>query len=636
MGEVDAVELPGQGRPAGAAATREAGSQEKSGESRDRGLPAGTEVGGYTVVRQLGRGAMGAVYEALDGGDNRVALKVLHAHVDADPAGRERLRREAAALQRLRHPAVAQVQDAELEGPYAFVVTELVDGVTLEDEVDTRGPLDAGDLFSLADQLADALEAVHDAGVVHRDLKPSNVMVTADGPVLIDFGIAQGPGDARTTSTGFVMGTPGYIAPELLDGGAPGNETDWWSWAALLAFAATGRSPFGVRPTELVLRRSREGRADLVGLSPRTARALGGALQADPALRWGPTEVARALRRDLDDALAAAGAAEQLAPDATQRIVQGFETEHVALPTQVVAPLAVGTVTAPGIEPTPPPPPPPSVAPARTSAVEPDPGDPTQTMTALERDRLGAQDGGTQAIPVGDARYRDYDELVQDLPTEPEPPQPYARPVHPRRTGSALALAVPLVVLAATRPLIGFGALLVLVVLCRMVATSSDALHRRRERRGVRGSDGVVAALAFPWHALVGALGAIPAALVGACAGVLAVVAGWWLFGAGHLIVMPRVDVAARSVGGMNEDVVFNLVLAAAMVIALVATWFGPAGRTAREGGRAVLNRLAPGPWGAAAVVVLSLVAAVLLAQPLFVDSPVIDWWPMTGPPALP
>ncbi|WP_166850633.1 serine/threonine-protein kinase [Isoptericola sp. BMS4] len=613
MGEVDTVRVPGSGQ--------------------DAGLPAGAEVGGYTVVRALGRGAMGAVYEAVDGGGHAVALKVLHAHVDADPAGRERLRREAAALQRLRHPAVAQVLDAELDGPYAFVVTELVDGVTLEDEVDARGPLDAADLFSLADQLADALEAVHAAGVVHRDLKPSNVMVTAAGPVLIDFGIAQGPGDARTTSTGFVMGTPGYIAPDLLDGGDPAEHTDWWSWAALLAFAATGRSPFGVRPTELVLRRSREGRADLVGLPSRTARALAGALQADPGVRWGPTDVVRAMRRDLDDALAASAEGPPADADATQRIVQGDETQRVGLPTQ-----AVGGAAAAGAAAVPPPPPPPpaSYAPATgaTPAVDPgDPGDPTQTMTALERDRLAAQDGGTRALPVGDVRYKGYEELVQELPAEPRAPEPYVRPEHPRRPGSAFALALPLVALAATRPLIAFGVLLVIVVVCRMVATSGDALHRRRERRGVRGSDGVVATLLFPWHALVGALGVIPAALVGACAAGLAVLASWWLFGAGHLIVVPRTDIEARSVGGMNEDIVFNALLALAMVIALAATWFGPAGRTAREGGRALLARVAPGRWGALAFVVVCLVVTGALAAPLLDAAPTITWWPLEGPP---
>ncbi|MGF0118052.1 serine/threonine-protein kinase [Promicromonospora sp. Marseille-Q5078] len=652
MGEVDAMQVPGRAPvpgPSSDAHDDGAGRDENTARvvrtGRDGVLAEGSEVGGYTVVRPLGSGAMGAVYEAVDGGGHAVALKVLHAHVDADPAGRERLRREAAALQRLRHPAVAQVLDAELEGPYAFVVTELVDGVTLEEEVDERGPLDAADVFSLADQLADALEAVHDAGVVHRDLKPSNVMITAQGPVLIDFGIAQSPGDARTTSAGFVMGTPGYIAPELLDGGAPEAETDWWSWAALLSFAATGRSPFGVRPTELVLRRSREGRPDLVGVPARTARALAGALQADPALRWGPTEVARALRRDLDDALG--GAPDPWTePDATQRIAQSAETQRVGLPTQVVAPAAAAAPppasfapASTGAVPTAPPPPPPSTPPSATGPVSVDPssvdaGDPTQTMTALERDRLQAQDGGTRAIPVGDVRYKGYDQLVEELPLAPEPPAPYVRPVHRRRTGTAFAVALPLVALAATRPLLGFGALVALVLVCRTVATSADGLHRRREHKGVRRSDGVLGTLTFPWHALMGVLGSIPAVLVGACAGLLTLLAGWWLFGAGHLIVLPRDDLEARSQGGMNEDIVFNGILAGVMIVALLATWFGPAGGTAREGGRILLTRLAPGRIGAAVVIVLCLALTVILVAPVLSD-PTIDWWPMSGPPSV-
>jgi hypothetical protein len=577
-------------------------------------LAEGTEIGGYTVVTLLGRGAMGAVYEAVDGGGHAVAIKVLHAHVDADPAGRERLRREVAALQRLRHPSVAQVLDAELEGTFAFVVTELVDGVTLEDEIDERGPLDPVDLYSLADQLADALEAVHTAGVVHRDLKPSNVMVTDQGPVLIDFGIAQGPGDARATSTGFVMGTPGYLAPELLDGGSPGPDSDWWSWAALLAFAATGRSPFGVRPTELVLQRSREGRADLVGLPPRTARALAGALHADPARRWGPTEVARALRRDADDA-AREATGMPYDPDSTQRISASPETQRVGLPTQAVGAIPgayVGTVRLPGM------------------------ADPTEPMTAVERVRAQAHDGGTRLIPTGDARYRRFDEVDSpDLGPDLEPAGPYVRPVRRRRTGTVLALGLPIVVLGATRPVVAFAVLVGLVVLCRIAGTSADSLHDRRERKGVRRSDGVVSVLLLPWHVVAGAIGAVPAALVGACVGVLTVVVGYWVLGDGRLVLMPLDDIESRSVGGRNAPIVFCGVLAVAVLLAVLATWFGPAGRTAREGARVLLRGLAPGWIGAAVVVALALVAAWLLAAPLLEDPPQIDWWPMSGPPAI-
>ncbi|WP_164983991.1 serine/threonine-protein kinase, partial [Cellulomonas endophytica] len=245
------------------------------------GLAPGTEVGGYTVVAPLGAGGMGAVYRAVDGGGTAVALKLLHPHVGADPAARDRLRREVLALQRLRHPGVAAVLDAEADSTEAFLVTELVGGQDLEARVRRDGPLDAPDLALLAEGLLDALRAVHDAGVVHRDLKPSNVMVTRDGPVLIDFGIAQSADDTRLTSTGLVVGTPGYLAPELADGGEPSVASDLWGWAAVVAFAATGRPPFGRGSAVAVLDRTRAGAAELPGVGPRTAAALRAALHPD-------------------------------------------------------------------------------------------------------------------------------------------------------------------------------------------------------------------------------------------------------------------------------------------------------------------------------------------------------------------
>ena len=261
------------------------------------GLTPGSEIGGYTIVAPLGSGGMGTVYRAVDGGGDAVALKLLHPHVGSDAVVRSRLMREVAALQRLRHPAVAAVLDAEADSTEAFLVTELVAGDTLTEHVRERGTLDAGDLLTLAEGLRSALAAVHAAGVVHRDLKPSNVLLTDDGPVLIDFGLAQGvDDDANLTTAGFVLGTPGYLAPELLDGREPSAATDLWGWAAVLAFAATGRDPFGSRPLEAVLARARSGEVDLAGVGPLTATAIAGALRPDPAERTDPEDVVAALR----------------------------------------------------------------------------------------------------------------------------------------------------------------------------------------------------------------------------------------------------------------------------------------------------------------------------------------------------
>ncbi len=260
------------------------------------GLAPGTPIGGYTVVAPLGTGGMGAVYRVVDDGGNVAALKLLHQEVSADPVARTRLLREVAALQRLRHPAVARVLDAEVDSTEAFIVTELVTGDSLDQVVRRDGPLRAAQLADLADALAEALVAVHEAGVVHRDLKPSNVMMTAAGPVLIDFGLARTADDAPLTATSLVAGSPGFLAPELIDGGDPTPAVDWWGWAAVLAFAATGRPPYGTGALGQVLARTRGGQPDLEGLPARTWAVLNWALSADPDDRADPDGVREALR----------------------------------------------------------------------------------------------------------------------------------------------------------------------------------------------------------------------------------------------------------------------------------------------------------------------------------------------------
>lgn len=261
------------------------------------GLRAGATVGGYRLLRRLGAGGMGAVWEVADEAGDRVAMKILHPQIAADPMARRRLDREAQVLARVRDARVARILDIETgdsESAHGmtFVITELVEGPTLQREVDREGAYDlvtdARDLSDLAHGLVDALRAVHAAGVIHRDLKPSNVMLGAQGPVLIDFGIAQVADDVRLTQTGQVTGTPGFIPPEMLDGDEPSPGVDWYACAGVLLFAVTGRAPFGSGPWQVVFRRVYAGTPELGDLPeecPALARAFRAALEPRAADR---------------------------------------------------------------------------------------------------------------------------------------------------------------------------------------------------------------------------------------------------------------------------------------------------------------------------------------------------------------
>src|SRR5690606_27637542 len=184
---------------------------------------------------------------------------------------------------------------AEADSDEAFVVTELIDGESLDHSIRTHGPMDAEELCDLAEGLATALEQIHAVGVVHRDMKPGNVMLTDSGPVVIDFGISQLADDARLTQTGLVTGTPGYVDPAVMRGADPGPVGDWWGWAAVLLFAATGRPPVGKGPLAAVLGRVETGRPDLDGVPSALAPVLRAALHPDPQQRLEPKQVRRAL-----------------------------------------------------------------------------------------------------------------------------------------------------------------------------------------------------------------------------------------------------------------------------------------------------------------------------------------------------
>lgn len=281
-------------------------------------LESGAVVGGYTLLSRLGAGAMGSVWRVRDDGGQVYAMKILRDSLadDADttaPVGdrdggaqadrdrltaRERLRREAMALKRVNHPGVCGIVDMELDDTLAFIVTDLIEGTNLRDDVKTNGRYTGDDLERLARKLIDAVRAVHAAGIVHRDIKPTNVMVSASGPVLVDFGIAMSGGESHVTRTGLVMGTPGFIAPEIIEGAESDELTDWWSVASVLAYAATGTPVFGTKPMMAVLERAASGNANLTGLPAGTMAAFRAALDPDRRKRCTPDRLLHAIALD--------------------------------------------------------------------------------------------------------------------------------------------------------------------------------------------------------------------------------------------------------------------------------------------------------------------------------------------------
>lgn len=212
-------------------------------------------IGGrYVVLAELGRGGMGVVWRAEDRVMGRhVAVKELHLPdgLGAEDRGRfrDRLLREARTAGRLNHPGIVTVHDVVTDGGVDHIVMELIEAPTLTDIVARSGPVDERLAVDVARALLAALRTAHERGVVHRDVKPGNVMVAADGRVtLTDFGIAQAVDDPRLTATGSVLGSPGYLAPERLEGAAAPPASDLWSLGATLYFALTGVGPFS-RPT---------------------------------------------------------------------------------------------------------------------------------------------------------------------------------------------------------------------------------------------------------------------------------------------------------------------------------------------------------------------------------------------------
>ncbi|WP_327586698.1 protein kinase [Nonomuraea sp. NBC_00507] len=241
-------------------------------------------IGPYQVLGRLGVGGQGTVYLA-QGEAGRVAIKVIHAQGAADPRARRRFADEVAIASRVPRAYTAMIIDAAVDGDQPYIVSEYVEGPSLQELVDTHGPLSGAALERLATYTATALAAIHGAGVIHRDLKPANVIIGPDGPRVVDFGIARAlEATAAITTT---IGTPGYLAPEQVGGADAevGPPADVHAWAGTVYFAATGKAPFAGNNVAVIINRVLTKTPDVGVISEPLRSLIADCLAKDPARR---------------------------------------------------------------------------------------------------------------------------------------------------------------------------------------------------------------------------------------------------------------------------------------------------------------------------------------------------------------
>ncbi|MGW6027669.1 serine/threonine-protein kinase [Streptomyces sp. NPDC055099] len=272
----------------------------------DPGEP--TVIGPYRLLGRLGSGGMGRVYLGRSSGGRTVAVKVVHPHFALDEEFRARFRREVAAARRVGGDWTAPVLDADPEGAVPWVATGYAAGPSLAEAVRDQSALPDHSVRVLVAGLAEALAHVHGLGLVHRDVKPSNVMLTMDGPRLIDFGIARATdGTASLTSTGVSVGSPGYMSPEQILGKGVAGAADVFSLGAVLVFAATGASPFPGDSSASLLYKVVHEEPELGPLTGELRDIARQCLAKDPGARPAPEEIARRLAPSGVAGLVAAG-----------------------------------------------------------------------------------------------------------------------------------------------------------------------------------------------------------------------------------------------------------------------------------------------------------------------------------------
>jgi len=527
----------------------------RSDDEPSRAAPALAEwIGPYRLIEQLGEGGMGVVHLALAESGRAVAIKVLREHIAHDPEARSRLAREVQTLARVQNARVAAVLDADTEGPRPYIVTRYIPGPALDRVVSEHGPLKGDALLRLGRGLTEALHAIHFAGVIHRDLKPANVLLLDGDPVVIDFGIAHVADDIRLTMTGLVMGTPGYLSPEVVEGASVTEATDWWGWAATLAFAASGAPPFGRGPMDVVLDRVRRGQADLSGVDPRLAPLLRAALSPNSAGRPHADEIVDAL-----DRYAAGAPATVAVPVADPSLPQQYPGSYS---TQALSPRLLG---------------------------------------AQERDRL--EDG--ESDPEQES---DWQAAWEGGLGQPDP-----RIGRPSRIGTLLALVVGVLGVAAVRPVVSIGLIILWSWSARFADRSVTSLVVRRHERGRRRRDVPLAVVASPWHLIISAVATVIALLLPATVAIAST------FSAALAIV---------AVSGGDPQPGRSLPLVVGGFLGLMMGWWGPGGASLRRGSRSLVRGVAPGKVATDILVATLLLLGAGLGVWAWLRLGQPDWWP--------
>ena len=565
-------------------------------------------LGPYRLQDRLGEGGMGVVHLARDPEGRPVAVKVLHPLGGEGVNARRRLAREVETMRRVRSPYVAEVLDADVTGEFPYIVTRFVAGPTLDEMVRTRGPLSGPGLRRLAHGMAEALTAIHAAGVVHRDLKPGNVMLTDDRPIVIDFGIAQVGDATRLTQTGLVMGTPGYLAPEVIEGEPSSSASDVHSWGSTMAFAATGHLPFGGGSYETIFYRIISGRADLTGVPAPLVPLISAALARDPSHRPSASWLsAQAIALDMSAPGPPPAAVYNGADTVTQHPGEAAVIPAVpaaaprppgparALPAPKQAARDVADLL-----------PPVSYPPARNQQKQSYQGQAGQWGPQGPRPAAAAG----AAVPAG--RAAPAPPAGRAAPAAPAPPAgraaPAGRPAASPNTAAGLALMVALVALTVVLPVAGLIASLAVITLLRAADRAQSKLAVRRSVRGPRASDLVVVLVTAP-------LTVARALLTEVLMAPLAIIAGAAAYGIAvvltHSMDMPR---------------------AGAYAAAAVVAWYGLGPGSGRP--RRQLNRMA----GAIARTRMSAAAialavwALAVAAVLFATSQTPYYWPTLAP----